>query len=195
MPRNKTDKFLRAIKKYARQQKSAMQDEVKQLKTERLNEAEKKGRLDSERLVKEKLNESRNRKTAVLAAKTQEANREVLLERSAMVDEVFAMAADKLLEYAKTADYAEKLEKSAAEIAELFGENACVLYLCERDLGFAGKIKSHFGGSAEIAADKTIRLGGLKGYCAKMGIIADETLDSKLEEQREWFIENAALTV
>jgi len=28
-----------------------------------------------------------------------------------------------------------------------------------------------------------------------MGIIADETFDAKLEAQREWFIENAALSV
>ena len=28
-----------------------------------------------------------------------------------------------------------------------------------------------------------------------MAIIADETLDTKLEAQREWFIENATLSV
>ncbi len=195
MPKNKTDKFLKAIKKYAKQQKSAMQLEVNQLKTEKLKEAEKKGRADSEKLIKEKLTESRSRRTAELAARTQAANREVLLERSAMVEEVFSAAADRLTDYAKTPAYAEALEKSAQKVAELFGENACVIYLSERDMGCADKIKAHFSSSAEVTADKTIRLGGLKGYCAKMGIIADETLDSRLEEQREWFIENAALSV
>ena len=40
MPKDKTDNFLKAIKKYAKEQKTAMHGEVKQLKTERLKEAE-----------------------------------------------------------------------------------------------------------------------------------------------------------
>ena len=56
-------------------------------------------------------------------------------------------------------------------------------------------IKALFGGSTEVRADKTIKIGGIRGYCVDMGIIADETLDSKLEAQREWFVENAALSV
>ena len=39
MPKDKTDNFLKAIKKYAKEQKTAMHGEVKQLKTERLKEA------------------------------------------------------------------------------------------------------------------------------------------------------------
>ncbi len=42
MPKNKTDNFLKAIRRYAKQQKSVMKGEVKQLKTERLKEAEEK---------------------------------------------------------------------------------------------------------------------------------------------------------
>ena len=57
------------------------------------------------------------------------------------------------------------------------------------------EIKALFGGIAEVLADKTIKIGGVKGYCKSMGIIADETLDSKLDAQREWFTENAALSV
>ena len=44
MPKDKTDNFLKAIKKYAKEQKTAMHGEVKQLKTERLKEAEEEAR-------------------------------------------------------------------------------------------------------------------------------------------------------
>ena len=77
----------------------------------------------------------------------------------------------------------------------MFDGRDCVLYVNERDLGAAEGIKALFGGSTEVRADKTIKIGGIRGYCASMGIIADETLDSKLEAQREWFVENAALSV
>ena len=53
--KNKTDNFLKAIKKYADEQRSAMQTEVAQLKEEKLKEATEKGRHDSEKYIKDKL--------------------------------------------------------------------------------------------------------------------------------------------
>lgn len=195
MPKNKTDNFLKAIRRYAKQQKSVMKGEVKQLKTERLKEAEEKAKRDSQRLIKDKLQETRTRQTAILAKKTQDGQRKLFIARSAMVEEVFKKAADKLVEYAKSDAYTSKLTDSAKAIADVFDGRDCVLYVNERDLGAAEGIKALFGGSTEVRADKTIKIGGIRGYCASMGIIADETLDSKLEAQREWFVESAALSV
>ena len=195
MPKNKTDNFLKAIRRYAKQQKSVMKGEVKQLKTERLKEAEEKAKRDSQRLIKDKLLETRTRQTAILAKNTQDGQRKLFIERSAMVEEVFKMAADKLVAFAKSDAYTAKLTDSAKAIADVFDGRDCVLYVNERDLGAAEGIKALFGGSTEVRADKTIKIGGIRGYCASMGIIADETLDSKLEAQREWFVENAALSV
>ena len=195
MPKNKTDNFLKAIRRYAKQQKSVMKGEGKQLKTERLKEAEEKAKRDSQRLIKDKLQETRTRQTAILAKKTQDGQRKLFIARSAMVEEVFKKAADKLVEYAKSDAYTSKLTDSAKAIADVFDGRDCVLYVNERDLGAAEGIKALFGGSTEVRADKTIKIGGIRGYCADMGIIADETLDSKLEAQREWFVENAALSV
>ena len=195
MPKNKTDNFLKAIKKYAKAQKNAMEGEVRQLKTERLAEAEAKAKRDSDRLKKEKLNEANNRRTALLASRTQEGQRQLFRARSEMTEEIFALAAQRLADYTRTAEYAEKLRSSAVEIAKLFEGRQCVLYLSERDMGAAEELEGIFMGSAEVRTDRTIKIGGVKGYCAEMGIIADETLDSKLEAQREWFVENATLSV
>lgn len=195
MPSNKTDNFLKAIKGYAKHQKNVMQGEVKQLKTERLREAEEKAKRDSELLLKEKLNETHNRLTAQLASQTQEGQRKLFIERTAMAEEIFRSAADKLTQFTKSKAYRAKLKDGAAAIAALFDGKPCVLYLSERDMGAAKELQSLFGGSAEVQADKTIKIGGIRGYCESMGIIADETLDSKLEAQRGWFVENAALSV
>lgn len=195
MPENKTDNFLKAIKKYARAQKHAMDGEVKQLKSERLKEAEEKAKRDSEALKKEKLTETHNRQTAKLASKTQDGQRKLFVERSAMTEEIFTLAAEKLSDYTKTDAYYSKLKNSAKEIAELFEGKDCVLYVNERDLGAAEELKAEFSGDTEVKADNTIKIGGVKGYCKALGIIADETLDTKLEAQREWFVENATLSV
>ena len=195
MPRNKTDNFIKAIKKYAKAQKNAMESEVKQLKTERLQEAEEQARRDSERMKKEMLAEKRSRQTAQLAAKTQEGQRKLFTARAAMTEEVFRLATEKLHAYVASDAYAAKLQSSAQAVAALFGSKDCVLYVAARDLAAAEALQACFSGKTEVHADKTIQIGGIRGYCPQMGIIADETLDAKLEAQREWFVENAALSV
>ena len=195
MPKNKTDNFLKAIKKYASAQKKAMKSETKQLKTERLRQAEIKAKQDSERMKREKLAKMRSRHTAMIAAQTQKAQKELFLTRTEMTEEVFRLAGEKLLAYAETPAYAQKLRESAKAIAALFGEHDCVLYLNVRDMDASDELKAFFSGKTEVQADKTIQIGGVRGYCPSMRIIADETLDSKLEGQREWFVENANLSV
>ncbi len=195
MPKNKTDNFLKAIKKYAGAQKKAMEGEVKQLKTERLKEAEEKAKRDSEALKKQKLNEVHNSQTAKLATKTQEGQKQLYIARAQMTEEVFKLASDKLKAYAQTAEYRAKLNGSAKAVAELFGGKDCIIYVNERDIAEAEQFKSLFSAGSEVKADKTIQIGGVKAYCESMGIIADETLDSKLDLQREWFVENAELSV
>lgn len=195
MPENKTDNFLKAIKKYAKAQKKSMRYEVNQLKTERLKEADEKGKKDKDALIREKLTEKHNAMTAQLAKKTQDGQKKLYIERSAMTDEVFKLAAEKLIAFTQSDKYETELFDGAKAVAELFGENDCVVYVKDSDMSYGDKIKSFFGGNAEVAADETIKIGGVKGFCKSMGIIADETLDSKLEEQRGWFVENAELSV
>lgn len=195
MPKNKTDNFLKAIKKYANAQKRSMQGEVKQLKSERLKEAEEKAKRDSEQLKRDKLHETGNRIAAKVAAKTQEGQKNLFKERAKMTDEVFELAAQKLAAYTRTDEYTKKYFDGAKAIAELFNGKDCIVYVREQDVHKTDELKKIFGGNAEIQVDKTIKIGGLKGYCESMGIIADETLDSKLEEQRGWFVENAGLSV
>lgn len=195
MPENKTDNFLKAIKKYAKAQKKSMRYEVNQLKTERLKEADEKGKKDKDALIREKLTEKHNSMTAQLAKKTQDGQKKLYIERSAMTDEVFELAAEKLIAFTQSDKYETELFDGVKAVAELFGENDCVVYVKESDMSYGDKIKSFFGGNAEVAADETIKIGGVKGFCKSMGIIADETLDSKLEEQRGWFVENAELSV
>ena len=176
----KTDNFLKAIKKYTNAQKSLMQNEIKQLK---------------QQLIKESLAKKRSEQTTLLAKRAQQGQRELFLERVRMTDEVFELAAERLRNYADTADYRQKLLDSAHRIAQMFGNESCVIYINERDMSQAYGISGFFGGNAEIKADKTIEIGGIKSDCKAKNIIADDTLDSKLAQQREWFIENADLRV
>ncbi len=190
----KTDSFLKAIKKHALEKQEAMRNEISDMKANAIKEAEKKAKADSERLIREKLEEQKNEQRSILAQKTQQAQKELFLKRLEMTDKIFAMAKEKLIRFTDTNDYREKLIRSSKEIAELFSGKNCVIYLSEKDMDKADLIKSAFE-NAEIAVDNTIVIGGIKGYCADMNIVADETIDTKLYAQKDWFIENSGLKV
>lgn len=191
----KTDNFLKAIQKYADEQRNAMRDEVEQLKAEKIKQAEEKGKYDSEKYIKDKLEESRNRETSKLAKMIQDSQKELFLERAKMTESVFEKAEKKLIDYTKTDEYKVSLVESAKSISELFKNNSCVIYLNERDIDCAEEICSVLGPQSQVLADKSIKIGGIKGWCKAMNIVADETLDSKLSAQKEWFIENSGLSV
>lgn len=191
----KTDNFLKAIQKYADEQRNAMHSEVEQLKEEKIKQAEAKSKYDSEKYIKDKLEEVKNNETRKLAKMMQESQKQLFLERAKMTESIFEKAEKKLVEYTNTTAYKDSLIKSASAIAKQFVGNDCVIYVTEKDLDSASKIKSLFDNNIEVTADKTIKIGGMKGYCKAMNIVVDETLDSKLCVQREWFIENSGLSV
>lgn len=191
----KTDNFLKAIKKYADNQRNTILSEVDNFKKEKIAEAKKKAEYDSEKLIKDKLEAKKNEQTSKIAKLMQEGQRKLFLERAEMTESVFKKAEEKLIEFTKTTKYSELLNNYAKNISALFDGKSCVIYINERDMVFADQIKTLFGGKAELCADKTIKIGGLKGYCEALSIVADETLDSKLNAQREWFFENSGLSV
>lgn len=191
----KTDNFLKAIKKYANAQKSEMQNEIKQLKEEKIKQTEQKASRDSEKLIKDRLEQKRGEQTSILAKRTQEGQRKLFLERAAMTEKIFSKAENKLIGYTNTDEYKQKLIESAKSIAALFNGNDCVLYVREKDMTAAESIKALFDGRAEITVDRQIKIGGIRGYCKSLSIVADETLDSRLSLQREWFVEKASLSV
>ena len=191
----KTDNFLNSIKKYAERQRVRMCMEVEQLKEAKIKEAESKAKADSEKLVRTRLESKRNEMTSKFAKLTQEGQKKLFLERAEMTESIFKKAEAKLIEFTQSDKYEEHLLKSAKNIADFFNNQDCVLYLNEKDMIFADKIKAVFSGNAEIRNDNSVKIGGIKGYSSAMGIIADETLDSKLEAQKEWFYTNCTLSV
>lgn len=191
----KTDNFLKAIQKYTEENKNSMVQEVEHLKEEKLAKAHENGKRDSEKYINDQLEISKNAETSNLAKLIQEGQKKLYLERAEMTEKVFEMAEKKLIKYTETPAYKNELLKSAKEIADYFDGLDCILYINEKDLNSKDKICKLFSEKTEIIADKSVKIGGIKGFCKSLNIIADETLDSKLSAQREWFIENSNLSV
>lgn len=192
---NKTNSFLNAIQKYADRQKQDMQNEIESFKAEEMKKAEEQGLKDAYDLIHKEMDSKKTAVTRDLAKKEKQSQDELFVTRNHMMKTVFEKATAKLISYTSSDRYKEKLIEQAEHIAKFFGNKSCVIYLNEKDLRYAKQLQDCFSGETEVKAIPEIKIGGIKVYCEEQAVIADETLDSKLESQKQWFIENSDLKV
>ena len=192
---SKTDNFLKAIEKYAAEQRSKIESEAEEFKTKELNKAEEDGLKEAYVLLQKKML-SINTGIARELSKAENASRKsTFAKRQEIEDKVFERAKGKLLEYAGTDKYIQKLLESAKTVSEKLTADDVILYVCEKDLKLKDKIISAFGRNCAVQSSSEIQIGGIMGVSRTVGLLADETLDTKLQNQKEWFCENSGLTI
>ena len=192
---SKTDNFLKAIEKYAEEQRTKIRSEAEDFKEKELNKAEEEGLREAYVLIQKKMSDIKTEISAGLSRAETASRRRIFVRRQEIEADVFEKAKNKLVEYTKTADYGKSLEKSAALISEKLTGDDTVLLVREQDMKYKDKLFTAFGRSCEVKTSEDILIGGVIGVSKKLGLLADETLDSKLEEQHEWFCENSGLMV
>lgn len=189
-------KFLDAIDKDARERRRQIEAQVDQANEEALRRAEAAAQEQAQQLTGKELYKRRvslNQRFAREAAALRAA---LASRRTEIADQVFADAARELSAFAAKPEYKQFLVESAARsAAALPRKEAAVLFVREADLSCAEALRAAFGRDCEVRADASIRLGGLKAACETKGLVADDTLDSRLQNQRGWFLEHAELTL
>lgn len=192
--KTKESKFLDAINKYAEKQKATISTEVEEYKNQRIEQATEQGLKDAYDLIQRDITRRKSEIITELSAKEHALRMRQFTKRQEICDEVFAKAKQKLIDFTGSADYEAYLKKSAEEIKEMFGNTTVSVSLSEKDMRCVDTVRAILP-DADFKADNSIRIGGLKAYSRGDGILADNTLDTKLEDQREWFIENSGLKV
>ena len=192
--KTKESKFLDAINKYAEQQKAQITQEIEDYKNTKIEQATQQGLQDAYDLIREDV--SRRKAVIVndLAKKELALRNELFAERQTLADKVFDEAKQRLLAFTKTDDYADFLRRSLAEIKEQCGTARCDIAISSSDDDKRGLIGDVLP-DARITVDPRILIGGVTANCPERGILMDDTLDSRLEEQRAWFIETCSMKV
>lgn len=190
----KTSSFLRAINKYAKEQSDAIRLEAEEFKKQEIEKATNEGLKDAYALIQKEISSQKAVIVSDVAKREQESRKSLFIKRNEITLSVFADASEKLLEFTKTEKYTQYIIDSLKDIAEIYKDNACVIYVKESDIDKAVLIKEHIK-NCDVICDNSIKLGGVKGYCEALSIIADCTLDTKLNDQRVWFAENSGLKV
>lgn len=190
----KTSSFLKAINKYAREQSNAILLEVEEFKKQEIEKATQEGISDAYKLIQKEVAQKKANIISDFAKREQESRKTLFIKRNEIVESVFADAKAKLIDYTTTDNYAENIRKSAREIASVFENKACIVYVKEADLSLENIIREEIS-NCTIEVSKDITIGSIKAYCSELSALVDETFDTKLSLERESFIEKCNLKV
>lgn len=190
----KESKFLDAINKYAEKQKSLISHEVEEYKAQKIEQATESGLKDAYELIQRDIAQRKAAIVTEYAQKEYALRKELFEERQHIADEVFEAAVQKLCLYTSTEGYLESVRLAAKKAAQLCDGAPCIVFLRPSDVSMLREIEAYFNG-AELRPDPSITIGGIRVLCESKGILIDDTLDTKLAEQRRWFAEHSGLKV
>ncbi len=191
----KMNKFYLAINHYAEEQRKKIDQEVADFKRKELDEAEVDALTEAYRLIQKEMAEMRNGISREMAKREMASRRELLEKRQKIADDVFGQTTKKLLDFTQKNEYVALLQKFAGNLPNKFHNADTVICIKKDDEKYKDQIKIAFGGECTFKVDAEILIGGIRAYNSEMGIMADETLDSLLEDQRAWFEENSGMAV
>lgn len=189
----KTSNFLKAINKYAEEQRTKIRNEAENFKKKEIEKAESEILNDVYILIQNEMAEMKAEIAKEMSKKELDSRKNLFEKRNLITKKVFEKSKSKLLEFTKTDEYPKLLAKYAKAISSVLVEPGTIIYVRKEDLCFSDTIKEAFGRDCKIEIKENIKIGGIYSYNPNMGLIADETLDSKLEEQHIWFAENSGL--
>ena len=189
--------FLKAIGDYAEKQRLHILYDMDERSSEELGRAEKEALTDAYRLIQRETADMRTSIARELASRELAARRRLFEHRAMLENKIFEEAAQRLKAFVKSGDYKAYLQKAAKTARKEFGAaaDATVFRIRESDSAFEPAIREAFGGECAFRYDSAIQLGGVLAVNEKLGRAIDVTLDSRLEDQREWFSGTAELLI
>lgn len=188
-------KFQEAIFDYARLQSNQILQEVKQKQEEELQAARAAIEEEIKEYTRVQLEKANSRISREIAHREQDKKQEILKSRQEITDSVFIEAAKRLQAFTQSQEYLPFLQKLAQGARSAFDAQDVVFLYKKGDEIHQDEIMKAFGRPCSFQEDDSIRVGGLRIKSASLGIVADQSLDSMLADQQEWFALHSDLSV
>lgn len=165
-------------------------EEIRERSIQSMEEdAQREAGIEREQLLREMMSDH----AIALSKAHEETNRRLMSMRKELADKVFAQAVAKITDFTKRDDYKDYLINKAEALAKRdFGHVA--FYVSKKDEALLPDICKAYG-DCDGKVDEDIAIGGLRMECEEKGIVVDETFDTGIDEQSEWFYTNSGLFI
>ncbi len=192
---SQTDNFLKAIEKYAEEQRRRIRTEVEDLREKELARAEEEALREAYELLRRQMADAQTELASRVSCEENEGRKKVFQRRKEIEERVFADVRKKLSDYTRTPAYEKLLQESVLRIRECLQADDLVIFCRQEDKALLDRLCALQAIPCRAEVSEEITLGGLIGRSASLGLLSDDTLDTRLQMQYEWFYEHAGLSV
>lgn len=189
----KTERFLKAINKAAMEKCTDIAKQIEESTKLEMQKAEDEARKDGHAKIDNAKAKIQAKAKMTVATYHLKKRSDIYAKRLAYQNMIFDDAREQLCTFAKSDKYKGFIEKSAEAISHRVSDNPTVL-IAEADSAIKATVSKYIG-TAAFEIDPTIEIGGLRVKDEKSGIMIDDTLDTRLSEQKDWFLNNADMRV
>lgn len=178
----------------AKKEREAILEETRKLEELAERQMKEEAKRDATMQMNQELSEISSIASAEISETHSESTKKLIAIRDGYVNQIFSQAKLKLEEFVNSKDYeaflAGKMEKAAA-----YGFDRSVLKLRKKDLAFKEKLTAIYGHDISVEITDDIQIGGFIIENKAEKIVIDESLDSALENQKDWFYKNSGLII
>ena len=129
------------------------------------------------------------------SAQLEERLKKLVEKREEYVNTIFTEVKNKLVEFVNSSNYLEYLTSHVKAVSDEYQMTDCVLCVRKEDLKYADDLKKAYALPIEVEEGQQIQLGGFIIENKTTNVVVDESLDSNLEAQKDWFYKTSGLMI
>lgn len=186
--------FKEEINRVSNIEVTQIEEEIAKIKEKSIEMLDAEAKKEAEILREQEQKELMSDHAIALSKTHEETNRKLMAKRKELNAAIFTEARIVLEAFANSQGYKDYLMKKASELST-YTFPYVVFCIRKKDEIYANDLKKVYGKECECRIDETITLGGFRAECEETGVDIDETFDSSIEEQKDWFYTNSGLFI
>ena len=178
------------IEKISSAEEKEILDEAKAIEQEAYNQLRGEAEIDAKHQA-----EISSKASIEASAQLEERLKKLVEKREEYVQTIFTEVKNKLVEFVNGKDYKDYLLTHVKAVSDEYQMTDCVLYVRKDDLKYADDLKKAYALPIEVEEGQQIQLGGFIIENKATNVVVDESLDSNLEAQKDWFYKTSGLMI
>lgn len=170
--------------------------EAKELEAEAYQQIKAEAKKDADALLAKELVEiSSNASVEASLSQEEKTKKFTLRQKKLMLQKIFKEAKNRLNEFVNSNDYKTYLIKHMEKISSLYQMSDSILKLRQNDIKYADDLVKAYGIDLTVEVSDEIKIGGFIIENKATNVVVDESLDTALENQKEWFYKTSGLMI
>ncbi|MFW5888892.1 MAG: V-type ATP synthase subunit E [Bacillota bacterium] len=122
-----------------------------------------------------------------------EYSKELMEKRSELLNSIISEVQAKLVDFVKTDKYKKLVKKQLKSLEKDFCSKEVEFRIKINDEVVKAAIENNYQGNFKIKEVPEIEIGGFSALCFKLGVMTDFTIDTRLNEKKQWLYEHSKL--